>query len=764
MLATLASKPFSDPDWLFEIKWDGYRVQAVVDGGQGPDLDPQPQGRRDVLPAPAVAAVWIDAQRGHRRWRGRRARRRRSPRLLRCSRTQARRAGRVGGLVYQAFDLLYLDGRLAARRPARGSQAAAPERAQGPPAGPLRLPRRRRGRGVLRGRAGATGSRASSPSSGARRYEPGRRSNAWLKLKIRPEQELVVGGWTPGEGNARDLGALAVGVYEDGKLRFAGKVGSGFTGAMRKDLLAKLQPLASRRPAVRPAAAPGLQGSLGRRPRRGDLGPAGARDPRRARRLDARRHRPPGGVQGPRAGPRPDDRATRERGRDDERGPSRRGGGAGGADPASRAMLGRRTTTPQRSAWSAKAAHGRQRQGNSTAKAKPTATRRPTDIPDAGASPTTSSRRSTPSARKASGTSAATSSSSPTSTSRCSRRDPTATPDHEARADPLLRPDRADDAARTSPTGRSTSSGSRTAPARPASGRRTSPTTAPKWLTRWHETGVDGRDGPRRQRPPHRRPRRDAVLARQPGQLRDPRLDRAPARRRGSPTFALIDIDPGEKTTWEETLVLARLYRTALGHLGVRGYPKTTGKRGIQIWIPIVPKYSFDETSAWVERVSRAVGSTVPDLVSWEWAKGARKGRARLDYTQNASHQDARRAVRRPARAGRARSRRRSPGTSWTTRTCDPTAGRSGRSSSASPSAATCSRPPRPTPRSCRRSETGTRPAAPWHDWTMTDDTIASASPTDDELRAGSAPERGVRRRIQRRESSSSGASSRSIG
>ena len=45
------------------------------------------------------------------------------------------------------------------------------------------------------------------------------------------------------------------------------------------------------------------------------------------------------------------------------------------------------------------------------------------------------------------------------------------------------------------------------------------------------------------------------------------------------PTFALIDIDPGSKTTWEETLVLARLYRTALGHLGVRGYPKLTGQR-----------------------------------------------------------------------------------------------------------------------------------------------------------------------------------------
>ena len=58
----------------------------------------------------------------------------------------------------------------------------------------------------------------------------------------------------------------------------------------------------------------------------------------------------------------------------------------------------------------------------------------------------------------------------------------------------------------------------------------------------------------------------------------------------------------------------------------------------VQAWIPIVPgTYSYSDTSAWVEKVSRAVGQMVPNLISWEWAKAARKGRARLDYTQNAS-------------------------------------------------------------------------------------------------------------------------------
>jgi bifunctional non-homologous end joining protein LigD len=102
------------------------------------------------------------------------------------------------------------------------------------------------------------------------------------------------------------------------------------------------------------------------------------------------------------------------------------------------------------------------------------------------------------------------------------------------------------------------------------------------------------------------------------------------------PRFALIDIDPGEATTWEEVLVLARLFRTALGHLGVTGLPKTTGKRGIQVWVPIAGGYSFDQTRDWVEGLSRAVAQTVPDLVSWAWAKRDRRGRARLDYTQNA--------------------------------------------------------------------------------------------------------------------------------
>ncbi|MCA2214216.1 non-homologous end-joining DNA ligase LigD [Jidongwangia harbinensis] len=102
------------------------------------------------------------------------------------------------------------------------------------------------------------------------------------------------------------------------------------------------------------------------------------------------------------------------------------------------------------------------------------------------------------------------------------------------------------------------------------------------------------------------------------------------------PTYALIDLDPGGTTSWDDLLVLARLHRTAFQHLGVTARPKVTGRRGIQIWVPIAAGPSFDETRAWVERLSRTVGAVVPELISWKWQRTDRDGLARLDYTQNA--------------------------------------------------------------------------------------------------------------------------------
>jgi len=102
------------------------------------------------------------------------------------------------------------------------------------------------------------------------------------------------------------------------------------------------------------------------------------------------------------------------------------------------------------------------------------------------------------------------------------------------------------------------------------------------------------------------------------------------------PTYVMFDLDPGERTSWDDLLTLARLHRTAFEHLGLRAAPKVTGRRGIQIWVPIKRGPTFDETRAWAEKVSKSIGAVVPELVSWTWEVKGRKGLARLDFTQNA--------------------------------------------------------------------------------------------------------------------------------
>lgn len=102
------------------------------------------------------------------------------------------------------------------------------------------------------------------------------------------------------------------------------------------------------------------------------------------------------------------------------------------------------------------------------------------------------------------------------------------------------------------------------------------------------------------------------------------------------PTWALFDIDPGRDDDFANVVLLARLHRTALQHLSVEGRPKVTGKRGIQIWVPVAQGYTFADTRRWVETISRAIGAIVPALVSWEWEVQRRRGLIRLDYTQNA--------------------------------------------------------------------------------------------------------------------------------
>jgi bifunctional non-homologous end joining protein LigD len=249
MLATLVGAPFDDADWLFEVKWDGFRVEAVVHSGSarlwtrgeqdasryfGPFLDPPTwlDARQAVVDGEVIAldeAGEPDFALLQARIKGRGV------------------AAEPTPFVYEVFDLLHLDGRSLLDEPLEERRRLLGE--------VLRPDRRvRRSEHVetngiaffetarARGLEGIMAKDRRSP------YVPGKRTDRWQKVKIRPEQELVVGGWVKGTGRAVDLGALLVGVHEDGQLRYAGKVGAGFTNDSRAELLAAVAPLAAADP------------------------------------------------------------------------------------------------------------------------------------------------------------------------------------------------------------------------------------------------------------------------------------------------------------------------------------------------------------------------------------------------------------------------------------------------------------------------------------------------------------------------------------
>ncbi len=636
MLATLATKPFRGDDWLFEIKWDGYRMQAVVGGattdgkatGDGASkrrrirtwtrngIDAETYFPRLLIPPTWIAAetaivdgevVALDAE-------GR-------PDFNLLQERISERS--IAGLVFQAFDLLHLDGRSLLRVPLEDRKRLLRSVLREHPR--VRFATHVEAEGIAFHEAAAAQQLEGVIAKHRRsRYEPGKRSRAWLKLKIRPEQELVVGGWTPGEGNARELGAVVVGVMAEGKLRFSGKVGSGFDARTRKDLRARLDALAPAECPFDPPPETGYRGRWG-----GDLKGVVWVRPELVIRAELGGWSREGFVRQAsfkgfaidrraeevvREDPLETAKALAELPAETSSGPPREAPHAKGAGSSTAVGGGARagqTAQPTETAQPEGAVHLHAWQASSAEldaldrlgregvwhvggfELKLTNLDKPL-FPPAPATPD-----DPPIAKRE-------------LIRYFARIAPTMLPHLDERPLNLNRfPDGA--------FGKSF-------------WQKDIPKTAPGWLRRWREVGVEARDA------------NEHLIADRVGALCwlgnqasfevhawTSRLD-APWR----PTFALIDIDPGERTTWEETLVLTRLYRTALGHLGVRGYPKVTGKRGIQVWIPIVARYSYSDTSAWVEQLSRAVGATVPDLVSWKWAKGDRGGKARLDYTQNA--------------------------------------------------------------------------------------------------------------------------------
>ena len=158
------------------------------------------------------------------------------------------------------------------------------------------------------------------------------------------------------------------------------------------------------------------------------------------------------------------------------------------------------------------------------------------------------------------------------------------------------------------------------------------PSFAPDWITRWRNDEADA--GETQEYLVLDSPAALAWVANYGAIEVHPWTSRAKTPQK--PTWAMIDIDPGDDSGFDDVLVLARLHRTAMEHLGLQAMPKVSGQRGLQIWVPVEERYTFDQTRAWVEKLSRTIAQPVADLVSWEWEVSKRGGKVRLDYTQNA--------------------------------------------------------------------------------------------------------------------------------
>jgi bifunctional non-homologous end joining protein LigD len=234
MLATLVAKSFDEPGWVYEEKYDGIRVLAYKEGNHVSLLSRNDVDRTGDFPE-VVAAI---------------AKLRPVSLLLdgevvvfdrnKISRFQLLQQSK-GHAFYAAFDCLYDDGTDLRQEPLSARRKILEKVV--PTNGVLLLSRRLSANGFeayklakRRGYEGLVGKDGSSPYVG-------RRSRYWLKVKVHQEDEFVIVGFTAPQGSREYFGALLLGAHEDGKLRYVGKVGTGFDENTLATLYEKFQRL-----------------------------------------------------------------------------------------------------------------------------------------------------------------------------------------------------------------------------------------------------------------------------------------------------------------------------------------------------------------------------------------------------------------------------------------------------------------------------------------------------------------------------------------
>ena len=241
MLATLIQRPFDKAGWVYEEKYDGFRILAYKEGTRVSLLSRNGKDRTQTYAniAAAVAklagrtllldgeVVAFDARQ--------------------VSRFQLLQEGKVPPL-YAVFDCLYQNGRDLRPEPLSGRRSVMEGAIRG---SQLLFPSHRMNPNGLaafeeakaKGYEGIVAKDLSSP------YVEGR-SRKWLKCKVHQEDEFVIAGYTRPEGSRTDFGALLLGAYHRGKLHYVGKVGTGFTQVLLSSLFQKFQPLVRKQPSL----------------------------------------------------------------------------------------------------------------------------------------------------------------------------------------------------------------------------------------------------------------------------------------------------------------------------------------------------------------------------------------------------------------------------------------------------------------------------------------------------------------------------------
>ena len=243
-LATLAeSAPLDAHDWIFELKFDGYRILARCDGKQvalitrnGNDWTHKLPTLHAALQKLGLPPGWYDGEIVVNGADGR-------PDFGALQR--AFDAETTSEILYYLFDVPFFDGHDLRGQPVEARRALLQQLLQSLPTSPLvrfsdaldAAPRQLLAHACKLGLEGVIGKRRGSP------YVT-RRSGDWIKLKCGQRQEFVIGGYTAPQGAREGIGSLLLGVYdEDGQLRYAGNVGSGFDDTALRDLRRRLDAL-----------------------------------------------------------------------------------------------------------------------------------------------------------------------------------------------------------------------------------------------------------------------------------------------------------------------------------------------------------------------------------------------------------------------------------------------------------------------------------------------------------------------------------------